>query len=137
MKRSLLTPRWLLLHALFVVAFIATCFLAVWQWERAHDAGGSFQNLGYALQWPLFGVFTLFLWVRMARMTLHDEAEAAAGQAEDTAGQEPAEEPERAARAGRPRPLVPPQAPPVDPDEDPELAAYNRYLAELNEAEGR
>ncbi|GAB3277131.1 hypothetical protein [Parasphingorhabdus pacifica] len=130
MTRSLLTPKWLLLHALFLAAVITTGLLAWWQWGRANDAGGSFQNLGYALQWPLFGAFTLFLWQRVVRMGMEERAE----------GDEPRPE-EEAAPEGpgrhsvRTRPLVPPPAEPVTDDEDPELAAYNKYLAELNEAE--
>ena len=123
------------LHALFVVAAIATGFLAVWQWDRAHDAGGSFQNLGYALQWPLFGVFTVCLWVWLIRMESRadPDAEPAKPDVPDadesgTAG---------AAPSTRRRPLVPPPASSVDEDEDPELAAYNRYLAELDEADRR
>ncbi|MER7382481.1 hypothetical protein ABT337_12455 [Saccharopolyspora hirsuta] len=134
--RSLLTPRWLLLHVLFIAATIATGFLAVWQWDRAHEAGGSFQNLGYALQWPLFGAFTIFLWVRVMRMDLsrEREQEESAPQAEaDSAAEEPAEQPV----VRRKRPLVPPPAPRVEEDDDPELAAYNRYLAELNESDRR
>lgn len=139
--RSLLTPRWLLLHVLFIAATVATGFLAVWQWDRAHEAGGSFQNLGYALQWPLFGAFTIFLWIRVMRMELNREREEAASQAgtdtaaaeADTAADEPAQQRPKTRR----RPLVPPPAPPVDADEDPELAAYNKYLAELNEADRR
>ncbi|QGK71217.1 hypothetical protein GIY23_18330 [Allosaccharopolyspora coralli] len=121
MNRSLLTPRWLLLHALFLAAVIATGVLTGWQWDRAHEAGGSFQNLGYALQWPLFGLFTLFFWYRLVRMdavpeqTEHDD--------------EPAEE------STHGRPLVPPQAPRVSADDDPQMAEYNRYLAELDEAD--
>lgn len=38
-------------------AVIATLLLARWQWDRWHDSDGTFQNLGYALQWPIFGVF--------------------------------------------------------------------------------
>lgn len=136
--RSLLTPRWLLLHALFVVATVATGFLAVWQWDRAHEAGGSFQNLGYALQWPLFGVFTIFLWLRLMGMEVHrdrDEAEPDAAVQEEAAGPKAAEEAPPAVR--RKRPLVPPPAPPVDAGDDPELAAYNQYLAELNESDRR
>ncbi|GAB3684906.1 hypothetical protein [Saccharopolyspora tripterygii] len=141
MLRSLLTPRWLLLHALFIVATIATGFLAVWQWDRAHDAGGSFQNLGYALQWPLFGAFTIFLWIKLIRMDraqqrgegepdVNAEVEP---EAEDEGSVEASEEPEQRRR----RPLVPPPAPPVDTEEDPELAEYNRYLAGLNESDQR
>lgn len=137
--RSLLTPRWLLLHALFIVATIATGFLAVWQWDRAHEAGGSFQNLGYALQWPLFGAFTIFLWIKLIRMDFaqqRGEAEpATSDEAEEGASTTSAvpEEPERR----RSRPLVPPPAPPVESDEDPELAEYNRYLAGLDQSDQR
>ncbi len=38
-------------------AVITTLCLAWWQWGRWHDSDGSFQNLGYALQWPIFGLF--------------------------------------------------------------------------------
>jgi DNA-binding transcriptional regulator of glucitol operon len=141
--RSLLTPRWLLLHVLFLAAAIASIFLAVWQWDRAHEAGGSFQNLGYALQWPVFGAFAVFLWVKLMRMELTDtdtqpqtdSAEPPATANDEQEQQEPEQAAEPAPRPKRKRPLVPPPAPPVDADEDPELAAYNAYLAELNKAD--
>ncbi|SFS39343.1 DNA-binding transcriptional regulator of glucitol operon [Saccharopolyspora flava] len=122
---------------LFIVATIATGFLAVWQWDRAHEAGGSFQNLGYALQWPLFGAFTIFLWIKLIRMDLaqHD-GEGETGSAPETGTPEEHQEttPETAEQR-RTRPLVPPPAPSVDADEDPELAEYNKYLAGLNESD--
>ncbi|MFC7341006.1 hypothetical protein [Saccharopolyspora griseoalba] len=139
MLRSLLTPRWLLLHLLFIVVTIATGFLAVWQWDRAHDAGGSFQNLGYALQWPLFGAFTIFLWIRVIRMDL-DQRKEQDGSLEPDADQDSEREPPESAERSAPRrkrPLVPPPAPRVDAEEDPELAEYNRYLAELNDSDKR
>ena len=40
-----------------VLAVIATLLLAWWQWSRWQSNGGSFQNLGYAIQWPIFGIF--------------------------------------------------------------------------------
>lgn len=40
-----------------VLAVIATLLLAWWQWNRWQSNGGSFQNLGYAIQWPIFGIF--------------------------------------------------------------------------------
>lgn len=126
-KRSLLTPRWLLVHLLFVAAVVATGLLAVWQWDRAHAAGGSFQNLGYSLQWPLFGGFTLFFWYRVIRMRVDHDGTAA------EAPPQPGVAETGTSVTGRS--LVPPPAPPVAEDEDSELAAYNRYLAELNEAD--
>lgn len=141
MNRRLLTPGWVLLHLVFVAAAVTTFWLGWWQWQSAHEAGGSFRNLGYALQWPLFGVFTLFLWYQVARMdrdgSREEHPDAAAASEPETA-QAP-EDPEVAApariSAQRKRSPVPPPAPPVDTDEDPELAAYNQYLKELNEAD--
>lgn len=40
-----------------ILAVIATLLLAWWQWDRWQSNGGSFQNLGYAIQWPIFGFF--------------------------------------------------------------------------------
>lgn len=138
MHRSLLTPRWLLLHLLFAAAVVATGLLAWWQWDRAHGVGGTLQNLGYAFQWPLFGVFTVFLWYRL---TVGD-AKRAPADTVDTRhppqGEENAAGPDPSVRdtsRQRRRPLVPPPAAPVTEDEDPELAAYNRYLARLNRTE--
>lgn len=154
--RRLLTPRWLLVHLLFLAAVVVTIFLAVWQWDRAHAAGGSFQNLGYALQWPLFSAFTLFFWWRVIRIFGFGEgaeeerpvavsassAQARAASAAAAVGQDdPAAQAGPAGQGGsaerRRRPLVPPPASPVDREEDPELAAYNQYLRELHEQDGQ
>ena len=149
---ALLTARWLLLHLLFVAAVVTTGFLAWWQWDRAHEAGGSFQNLGYALQWPMFGAFTLFLWYRVARMHLHEtfaseDADAQSSDAQssdarspdvpaaDGAGRAPAGSIEPGALGRSNRRLVPRPAERVDSAEDPQMAEYNRYLAELNSAD--
>ena len=45
------------LIALVIVAAAGCLALAWWQWTRFESASGSFQNLGYALQWPLFAGF--------------------------------------------------------------------------------
>jgi hypothetical protein len=59
---------WTLLAA---VAVIVCGGMAYWQLIRAESATGSVLNAGYALQWPLFGVFFAALWWRM----LHAEAD--------------------------------------------------------------
>lgn len=46
------------------VAVLATIGLAIWQWERFTSASGDFQNLGYALQWPIFGSFMVFAYYK-------------------------------------------------------------------------
>ncbi|PFG28119.1 hypothetical membrane protein [Corynebacterium renale] len=48
-------------HIIFLgIAVLCTILLAYWQWTRFQSGSGSFQNLGYALQWPLFGAFFVF-----------------------------------------------------------------------------
>lgn len=59
-------------HILFLaVAVAATIALAWWQWSRFQSGSGTFQNLGYALQWPLFGLFFIYAY----RMILRYENE--------------------------------------------------------------
>ena len=99
------------------MSLLVCCGLAWWQWDRFTSANGTFQNLGYVLQWPLFGLFPAFMFWRIRK--LREKAEAEAPATEPPA--KPAEVP-----APRPRPDVQPT------DEDEELAAYNRYLRELN-----
>lgn len=101
---------------LCVAAFVVCAGLAWWQWSRFREAGGDWQNFGYALLWPLFGLFPAFMFWRMR--TLRDQ------------------EPEQAASHVAP-PAEPDKTPfrqdvVHDVDDDPELAAYNRYLAQLN-----
>ncbi|RNE49689.1 hypothetical protein [Corynebacterium alimapuense] len=48
-------------HVIFLsVAVLCTIGLAWWQWARFQSGSGTFQNLGYAFQWPLFGAFFIF-----------------------------------------------------------------------------
>jgi DNA-binding transcriptional regulator of glucitol operon len=107
--------RWLFWHLLTVIVVFACLWLGRWQWERAGEVDGSLQNTGYALQWPLFAVFFLYMWWRMLRM---DVRAAHNGEPADRPVERPAPTP-----AARPAP--------VTDEEDPELAAYNRMLAEL------
>jgi DNA-binding transcriptional regulator of glucitol operon len=112
--RRLLAPRWLLGHVAVVLLALLFLRLGLWQWHRAR-ATGSFQSMGYALQWPLFAAFGVAVWVRLCRDLVRPPA---------------------AARRAKPsRRAAPPAAPTraVTDEEDPELAAYNRYLAELDE----
>nr|WP_177329109.1 hypothetical protein [Amycolatopsis australiensis] len=101
-----------------LVSLLVCCGLAWWQWDRFTSANGTFQNLGYVLQWPLFGLFPAFMFWRIRRLRQKAEAEP---QPQPPAPASVAEVP-----APRPRPGAEPA------DEDEELAAYNRYLRELN-----
>lgn len=46
---------------MFITLAVLTTFgLAYWQWTRFQSGSGTFQNLGYALQWPFFGAFIVY-----------------------------------------------------------------------------
>lgn len=48
-------------HVLFLAILVACTFgLAWWQWTRFQSGTGTFQNLGYAIQWPFFGGFFVY-----------------------------------------------------------------------------
>jgi DNA-binding transcriptional regulator of glucitol operon len=106
----LLTPRWVLGHLVVAALFVATFFLGYWQLTKA-EAGGGAVNWSYALQWPLYGFLGLWFYVKMCREEMHRDPDA------DEPGAD----------------LVLYQRPRIDTTGDPELAAYNAYLAELNE----
>lgn len=53
---------------LLVAALVTTLLLARWQWTRYTSGTGSLQNLGYALQWPMFGLFFIFIYRAGMRM---------------------------------------------------------------------
>lgn len=103
---------------LLVVAAAAGCLaLAWWQWTRWESTSGSFQNLGYALQWPMFAGFCFYAYYKFVRY--------------EQAPPEP-----RAAVIEIPAHLLPERTPTASaPDDDPALREYNAYLADLAEAD--
>ncbi len=109
--RLLVSRRWLVRHVLLVAA-VAVCWLfGRWQLGRALDRH-SILNWSYTIEWGLFAAFAVLTWGWFLRDELRGEHE---GEPE-----QPCEAPE------------PPVVPPVTDEEDPELAAYNRMLAELH-----
>jgi hypothetical protein len=119
--------------ALCVLSLVACVGLAWWQWQRFESTSGTWQNLGYVLQWPLFGLFPAFMFWRLR--TLRARQREAPEPAESAPKLTPKPAPEAASTAASTAPPTgAPTAPPAAraEDDDPELAAYNRYLAELN-----
>ncbi len=111
--------------ALCVLSLAVCVGLAWWQWNRFEN-GGTWQNLGYVLQWPLFGLFPAFMFWRLRKLRAESRER----------DHEPA--PERA--ESHPTPPAETDIPVAGQtvqrtdshDDDPELAAYNRMLAQLN-----
>ena len=107
--RVLLTRRWLLRHVLLLVVLSAFTALAWWQVIRAGE--GNLRSYAYAVEWPIFGVFVIYVWWK----SIQDELKPG------TLPPRPSKE-----RASSPMNTE------IDDSSDPELAAYNRYLADLH-----
>jgi len=93
--------------------------LAWWQWTRYESSSGTFQNLGYALQWPMFAAFCFYGYYKFVRYEESPPPKANRG--------ELTELPE-GLLPERPRPAT-------QSDDDPALREYNAYLAELANAD--
>ena len=120
----LVSPRWLAWHAFAVAASWGMLWLGDWQFHRAE--GGNALSWAYTFEWPIFTLFGVVFWTK----TVVDEwrqqgAAAAAAQY----GYDPL-------APGSPDPDLPAGAHTAvladDDADDPELAAYNAYLARLN-----
>jgi hypothetical protein len=121
--RVFLTPKWLFRHVLALV-MVATCLrLGWWQLSVAHHNGGDAQNIGYALEWPLFAVAVVFVWYRLMQWQLHPPVR---GKRLTKPLHGPA-----SARTATAAPAAPAAtaAPADEPDDS--HARYNRWLAEL------
>ena len=108
---ALLRPGFLLMHVVVVLLFLMTLQLGWWQWERSEARGWSAQNMSYAFQWPIYGLMGVWFYSKMMRMELERGPDAEAPGAS----------------------LVLYRPARIDTTGDPELAAYNAHLAELNE----
>jgi hypothetical protein len=115
--RFLIAPRWVFWHLLMVVSFWGMLWLGDWQLHRALAGNGL--SWAYTFEWPLFAGFAVVFWAR----TIRDEFRIRRG-----GGAVATTTSEQVLPAG-----VGMAAPPQDADEDdPELVAYNAYLAKLN-----
>ncbi len=107
------------LIALAAVGAGGCLLLAWWQWTRYESNSGTFLNLGYALQWPMFAAFCVYAYFKFVRLEeappTHEPTETAT---EIPAGLLP-ERPKAAAPT----------------DDDPTLREYNAYLADLAQSE--
>jgi hypothetical protein len=125
------TRAWLVRHV--VAAVLVTAFLALGWWQLTRAAAGNALSWAYAVEWPVFAGFVAFIWATEVRRELRGHS------------------PQTPPPAGRPRPdavaagrmdgaapgltvrrPVRVERRPVPATDDPELAAYNAYLAWLN-----
>ena len=120
-----LRPGWLVLHLFTIAAVVTMVLLGRWQLHVSESKHFNVQNFGYTIQWWLFSGFALFFWWRIVRDAAQRRAQAA-DQATNPTPAEPAATEDAPVAYRR---YVMPTTPP--PSDDPQLAAYNDYLAEL------
>jgi DNA-binding transcriptional regulator of glucitol operon len=98
-------------------------FLALGWWQLHRALSGNALSWAYAFEWPFFAAYAVYLWWKL----VHEQPEpvADAGGEGPPAGSREGLEDEKADEEAKAH------------EEDDELAAYNRYLAELSAADDR
>jgi hypothetical protein len=94
-------------------------WLGDWQFHRAES--GNALSWAYTFEWPLFAIFGVVFWMKTIYDEFHPAGDDEGEQIELPGGAGPALQASLAARGLD------------DGEQDPELAAYNAYLARLNE----
>jgi hypothetical protein len=108
-----LSPRAFRLHAVILVVVPGFMALCLWQLHRALD--GNELSWAYVFEWPLFAGYAVYMWWRLVHERPAADVAATAGD------------------VGGGRDDVERTQDHVEQTEDPELAAYNDYLARLAE----
>jgi hypothetical protein len=153
----LITPRWLAWHAFAVFAAWGMLWLGDWQYHRA--LGGNALSWAYTFEWPIFTIFGVVFWAKTiideyrspggaatssaelsaaATSAAATSAAATSGMATSGAATSGIAAAEQAGLGGDSLPARAHTAAMLDEeaDNDPELAAYNAYLAKLNARAG-
>lgn len=82
MRARVVDRRWLW-PFVGVALFVAACvLLAWWQWDRSQSVSGTARNLAYALEWPSFAGFAVYMLIRAIRLERAESAEDAADSAD-------------------------------------------------------
>ena len=140
------SPRAVGLHVIVVVLTPAFILLFLWQVRRA--TSGNTLSWAYVFEWPFFLGYLLYMWWRLVHEPTTERPEKAGGAAavvpaepaatdvsavEPAAGSADEARPPVAERAeGAERPARQARTQQAAERDDEDLAAYNRYLAELN-----
>lgn len=124
----LITPRWLGWHAFAVVATIGMLWLGDWQFHRAES--GNPLSWAYTFEWPIFAVFGVVFWMKTIRDEFKPHTDPGdAPEVELPVGAGASAAVGASVGTGGPGARVAEE----EDEDDPELAAYNAYLARLND----
>lgn len=117
------------------VLVIVAGFLWLGWWQLSRARSGNLLSYGYAIEWPVFAGFVVWLWIVEMRKVLRadprpqldDRGEKRVVEDQTTRIRPRSRDEGAAARRPRRR-----QEAAYDDSDDPELRAYNHYLAWLN-----
>lgn len=113
------------------IVVVAACVALGW-WQLSRALGGNTLSWVYTFEWPFFAVYAVYMWWKLLHEPLH---ETRAGEIAATRERER----ERRQKAPVVEQTIAEQVEELgfDPydESDPELAAYNRYLARLHRAD--
>ncbi len=131
-RATWLSTRAIKLHATLIVVVAACLFLGWWQLSRA--LGGNGLSWVYTFEWPFFALYAFYMWWKLLHEPLSET------RAPELAASRKREEAHRMLvdQLLIERPLEDRvEGLGFDPydESDPELAAYNRYLASLHQAD--
>jgi hypothetical protein len=124
----LVSPTWLAWHAFAVLAAWGMLWLGDWQFHRAEN--GNALSWAYTFEWPVFVIFGVVFWAK----TILDKWRELGGSAESAQPAVPSSAADDLPSAAH-TPGASASAADDDEADDPELAAYNAYLARLNRRE--
>ena len=131
--RRLWTPWWVVVHLAVLVLVVG--FLALGWWQIGRAAQGNLLSFGYAVEWPVFAAFVIFVWIVEMRKALRADRSPAADARPDEAAEGAGAAPEGLAVPAEPVPDKPRRRRnevAYDDSDDPALAEYNHYLAWFN-----
>ena len=123
--RRVWTPWWIVVHVSVLVLVVG--FLALGWWQVGRAAQGNLLSFGYAIEWPVFAAFVIFVWIVEMRKAVRADKPSNDGVAGEPSVDSAVPEAPVSAEPRRKR-----NEAAYDDSADPELAAYNHYLAWLN-----
>ena len=132
--RSVWTSRRAVSLHVALIVFVPACAALTW-WQVSRALGGNTLSWVYTFEWPIFAAYAVFMWWKLVHEEpVHEEPvheasgpDGAGGPGPDPGATTDAGDAIRAGHGG---------GRDERDEQDEELAAYNRYLADLN-ASGR
>jgi hypothetical protein len=123
--RFLVSPRWLAWHGFVLACAVGMFWLGDWQLHRAQT--GNALSWAYTFEWPVFSIFVVVFWAKTIMDEWRHPGGAAAKRGFTTVVPDDA-----TGSPGLPDAAHNAADSDADAADDPELAAYNAYLASLN-----